>query len=339
MDIPKTPEPSSVEELKQLWKCTNGWRVSPSEGKTFTLKMESKVDEPIHTLSGAGGAFYTMRVDPTSTSAQVSLSRSDPNKTSGKSSPILGVGKTKENTSLEVLTTTLEEDSRRKAPKDGLVATLCPAAAADMALEFVKKSGDELSLEEAVNFECGRLVWDDDTGKYYLVHPAMTAPFVVSIAESQAWSRTEYKLEHPELPFNLVKLVRDGAGGGYLQVDTGVAARMDTFYIVDVAIAAMLLVALQEEKGKNVERFEAPPTPELELKDKKKVKIEEMEVDIESQTALGKGEKRDDKLPKPTRGVLKILYFTFKAVVWVLTITVKIVAGVVICVSRCLTRK
>lgn len=338
MEVPKIPEPSSTEDLKQLWKCANGWRVSASEGRIFALKMESKVDEPIHTLSGTGGPLYTMRVDPTSTSALISLSRTDPNKSSGKSSPILGIGKAQESSELQVLTTALEEESRRHSPNDGLVATLCPRAAADMAIEFVKKSGDELTLEEAVNFECGRLVWDDDTSKYYLTHPALHTPFVVSISEAKAWCRTEYTLEHPELPRNIVKLVRTGSGGGYLEIDTGVAARLDSFYMVDVAVAAILIVATQEEKGKHVERFEAPPTPELDLKDKKKVRIEEMEVDVESQTTLGKGEKKEG-LPKPTKGALKILYFTFKTVVWVLTITVKMVAGLIICVSRCLTRK
>lgn len=33
------PEPSSTEELKHLWKVANGWRVSPSEGRSFSLKM------------------------------------------------------------------------------------------------------------------------------------------------------------------------------------------------------------------------------------------------------------------------------------------------------------
>lgn len=33
------PEPSSTEELKNLWKVTNGWRVSSSEGRSFCLKM------------------------------------------------------------------------------------------------------------------------------------------------------------------------------------------------------------------------------------------------------------------------------------------------------------
>ena len=33
------PEPSSTEELKHLWKVTNGWRVQSSEGRSFHLKM------------------------------------------------------------------------------------------------------------------------------------------------------------------------------------------------------------------------------------------------------------------------------------------------------------
>jgi len=337
--------PSSTEELKQLWKVTNGWRVSSSEGRSFCLKMTSAVEEPVHTLSSSTQSFYTLRLDPTSTSALLTMTRQDPNKPAGKSSsPLIGSAKPKESSGLEVLTTTLEETARRHAPNDGLVALLYPRAAASMAIDMASKltAPDENSLMQAAEFECGRLVWDDDTSKYYLVHPALATPFCVMITSSPAWSRVEYTLEHPQLPHNVVKLTRDGSGGGYLEVDTGVAARIDSFYLVDVAVCAVMIVALAEEKTRNIERFAAPPmsppiASSIKGKGKKSPRIEQMEIDLESQQSLTDKEKAN--LPKPTKGALRILYWLFKFIVWVLTMTVKGLASLIICVSGCMTKK
>ena len=328
-DVPKTPSPATTEELKDLWKVANGWRVSASEGRSFVLKMSSAVDVPVHTLSSATQPFYTFKLDPTSTSALVTVTRQDPFKRSSSSPKMTGN---------EVMTTMLEETSRRQPPNDGLIALLYPTAATTMALDLASKPNppEEEAIMEAAERECARLVWDDDSKQYYLVHPAMATPFKFQITSLPAWSRVEYTLEHPELPQNLVRLVRDGAGGGFLEVDTGVAARIDCFYIVDVAICAILIVAISEEKSKNVERFEAPPmafpTPPKSAK-KKSVKVEEMEIDLESQSSMS-DKKEKSNLPAPTRGVLKLLFLTFKVVVWALTLLVNTVAGLIICLMR-----
>lgn len=260
-------------------------------------------------------------------------------------------GKGKEGNGLEVLATTLEETSRRHSPNDGLVALLCPKAAAEVALTMAAKSTSEEALKAAADFEVGRLVWDDDTSKYYLSHPSLTTPFCIAVKEYKAWSKVEYQLEHPLMPFNLVKLVRDGAGGGSLEIDTGVASRIESYYLVDVAVAAIMIVALEEENKHNVERFEAPPpvpakspksSPKLssifdgKLGGSKKVKIQEMEVDLESQSSI---KKEGSDLPKPTKGALRLLYWSFKFIVWCLTITVKGLAAIIIGLSKCLTKK
>ncbi|OBT50155.1 hypothetical protein VE04_09566 [Pseudogymnoascus sp. 24MN13] len=341
-EIPTPPTTCSTEELKQLWKVTNGWRVSASEGRSFCLKMTSAVEEPVHTLSSATHPFYTLRLDPTSTSALIAMTRHDPNKALAKSSsPLIGGSKNKDKdpAGVEVLTTALEDPQRRLPPSDGLVALLDHRAAAAMALDMAAKNNNpsEDTARAAAEFECGRLVWDNDTEKYYLVHPSMSTPFCVTIASSPAWSRVEYTLEHPELPHNMVKLTRDGSGGGYLEVDTGVAARIDSFFLVDVAICAVMIVALAEEKTHNIERFEAPPTTAPPAAKTKKPKIEEMEMDLESQQSLSDKEKAN--LPKPTKGVLKVLFWALKFVVWILTFTVKTLASVIISISGCLTKK
>jgi hypothetical protein len=359
-EVPKAPSPSTNEELKELWKVTNGWRVSASEGRSFCMKMDSAIDTPIHTLSSSTQAFYALSMIPTSTSALLTMTRQDPNKPPPKRLSSLKVGASDKLPGNEVLTTTLEEVVRRHAPNDGLVALLYPKAAANMAIDLASKpNGDGEAIIEAAERECGRLVWDDDSAHYYLVHPAISTPFIVNITSSPAWSRVEYTLEHPELPRNIVTLTREGGSGGYLQVDTGIAARIDCFYIVDVAICAILVVALSEEQLHNVERFEAPPMlapdapmspkagsifPKLGKKEGKKNanKIEEMELDLESQSSIGdkdKDKKKKSKLPAPTRGVLWFLYLMFRFVVWILEITVKTAAAIIIGISKCLTSK
>lgn len=223
-----------------------------------------------------------------------------------------------------------------------------------MALDLSSKPNVDVDQVMAqAEHECARLVWDDDINTYYLCHPAMATPFSVQIESSPAWSRIEYTLEHPELRENLAKLTRDGTGGGYLELSTAVAAQISSFYILDVAVCAILLVAAEEEKKRNVERFEAPPTfaplgdraskaksimsvhTVKNVFTKKSPKIEEMELDLESQDSL-KAQK--EKLPAPTRGVLGLLFMLLKFVVWLLTVLVNVLAKVIIGVSTCLSK-
>jgi hypothetical protein len=332
-------EPSSSEELKELWKVVNGWRVSASEGRSFCLRMTSALEEPVHTLSSASQPFYTLRLDPTSTSAQMTMTRQDPNKPIKENgSPKLPTS-SKSNTGVDVMSTTLEEEARRLPPNDGLVALLYPRAASNMAIDLINKANraDAEQVLAAAERECGRLVWDEDSRKYYLVHPALSTPFVVSISTSPAWSRVEYVLEHSELPRNLVRLVRDGAGSGYLEVDTAVASRIDCFYVVDVAICAIMLVVIAEEKNKNVEWFDAPPSvgpasplsPKIPKKakkaEKKSVKMEEFEMDLESQNSVSlkkekiKKKEGDEKVP----GFFGLCWMLVKCFFWVIGVFFK----------------
>lgn len=352
----KAVPPASTEELKELWKVLNGWKASASEGRSFCLKMTSSVELPIHTLSSATQPFYTLRLDPTSTSAVVTLTRQDPYKDKGKLvSPRIGSRSPSPVAGLEVLRTTLEEPSRRLPPNDGLVALLYPEAAANMVLDLsTKRNTDSAQVTAAAEHECARLVWDSDNATYYLCHPAMSSPFSVQIERSPAWSKVEYTLEHPQLRLNLVKLTRDGAGGGFLEVNTAVASQIESFYIVDVAIIAVLLVAIEEEKKQKIEHFEPPPSfaPPLGRPDsvgkaksimsvknafKKSPRMEEMEIDLESQSDLSKKGVKE-KLPKPTRGLLGLLFMLLRFIVWALTLTVNVLAKLIIGVSTCLTK-
>ncbi|KAG9503627.1 hypothetical protein J7337_003578 [Fusarium musae] len=353
---PLIPTVSSNEQLKNYWKVANGWQASPSEGRVYCMKLAQEKDAPVYSLSSASQPFYNLRIDPTSASAYVTLTRHDPNKpykapkpeaSSSASSIISGVVGHNSNSSgtkvtdtkhwQEALTTTLEEESRRHPPNDGLVALLMPTPATKMAIERAQDPQSVMLAER----ECARLVWDEDSSHHFLVHPSLATPFCVTIERSPSWSRVEYTLEHNESPQHLAKLTRDGTGGGWLEIDTGIAAKIESYFIVDVAVTALMLVASADEKNTPaMEVFEPPPPFILTAKqekrlskigkrdERKKRHMESFEIDVESQDeSLGKSKPREkeDKLPFLIRVIVKIVKGLFACFIWILTISFKCV--------------
>lgn len=313
-EAPSLPIPSTSDDLRNLWKVANGWKAGPSEGRVFCLRMSCDRDAPVYRLSSANHQpFYRLRLDPTSMSAYVTLSRHDParpfkletTKNTNADADAAGSGAdgggSSRNSVLDMgmpggsiaggsgiqsvessaaaaaaahnarfdgsknwqvaMTTTLEEEARRHQPQDGLVALLYPSAATRMALE----RPNDIAMVATAERECGRLVWDDDTNTYFLVHPALALPFAVTIERSSTWSRTAYTLEHRESPQHLARLTRDGTGAGYLEVDTGIASKIDAVYLVDVVITALLLVAHNDGQFAAVEQFAPPPDNRLAM--------------------------------------------------------------------------
>jgi hypothetical protein len=319
-------------------------------------------------------------LDPTSASAYVSLSRHDPSKVYKAPKPasnspgsilngvLSGNNRTSDNKYWQdALTTTLEEESRKHSPNDGLAALLMPCAATKIVLD----RADDPHTVAAAERECGRLVWDDDSSSYYLVHPALATPFCITVDNCAAWSRVEYTLEHHESPQHLAKLTRDGTGSGWLEIDTGVASKIESFYMVDVAVTALLLVAAMEDRSSPntvIEAFEAPPVPEpprqsrslssalsrnrddedgkkkkKDKKDKKRPRMEQFEIDLESQNdSLGKGNKKaaaEDKLPFILRAIVKLVKGIFNCFIWILTIGFACVKGVFKVFYKCVGSK
>ncbi|KAG6014775.1 hypothetical protein E4U54_004846 [Claviceps lovelessii] len=271
---PVVPTPSSTADLKNLWRVANGWKASASEGRVFCLKFTRQDDAPVYTLSSSTAQpFWKLRLDPTSASAYVNLTRHDPGKpyrqpsrrdypssrpsrhsSSGATSRRCSSSSSNTTTTTttttsdtkhwyEALTTTLQQTCRREPARDGLVALLIPTAASKMAAQ---RANDAASVQAASN-ECARLVWDDDTSTHYLVHNALERPFCVTVDRNPAYSRVEYTLEHDESPAHIAKLTRDGTGAGWLELDTRVASQIPACYILDVVVTALLLAALADE--------------------------------------------------------------------------------------------
>ncbi|KAF4461158.1 hypothetical protein FALBO_12051 [Fusarium albosuccineum] len=366
---PLVPTTSSNEQLKNLWKVANGWQASHSEGRVYCMKLSQEKDAPVYSLSSASQPFYNLRIDPTSASAYVTLTRHDPNKpykapkpdaSSSASSIISGVvghGSSPSNKVTdtkhwqEAISTTIEEETRKHPPNDGLVSLLMPTPATKMAIE---KANDPNAVMIAER-EAARLVWDEDSSHHFLVHPALATPFCVTIERSPSWSRVEYTLEHNESPQHLAKLTRDGTGGGWLEIDTGIASKIESYFIVDVAVAALLLVASADEKNTPaMEVFEPPPPLLLTAKqerrlskqskreEKKRRKMESFEIDVESQDeSLGKSKskEKEDKLPFLIRVIVKIVKGLFACFIWVLTIGFKCFGGVFKAAYKCIGSK
>ncbi|KAL2154264.1 hypothetical protein VTH82DRAFT_2940 [Thermothelomyces myriococcoides] len=474
------PSVSTTEDLRGLWKAANGWRAAGSEGRNYCLKMTASVDlPPSYTLSSSTShPFYCLRVEPTSSSALVTLHRYDPAKpfkpasagsSSARASPDGSGGATpsprtswsSRQSNYPVIPQTTAFTPSNTAPKyqknwqevlsthlapapllassqgggagagtgtgtgvgagadsevnsgtagvgaedgdDGLVAQLWPAAAA----RLVADRANDAATVALAQQESARLVWDADSGHHFLVHPALAVPFCVAVDRHPALSRTEYTLEHLESPAHLARLVRDGTGSGWLEIDTAVAAKVEAVYLVDVAVAALVLVAHLDAKKNGsssaaavrggpataaaaavagLEIFEPPPVvysgrngsihssgsrgdghrrssswnPKRVMsrasgrrknedgdrgssggnssRRKTRKPAEQFELDLESQNSdLGKGgaDADKDKVPGVLRALVGIVTVTFKCFVWCITLSAKMLLGILSLFTRC----
>ncbi|KAJ4397286.1 hypothetical protein N0V93_001510 [Gnomoniopsis smithogilvyi] len=365
------PEISSTEQLREYWKVANGWKAAASEGRVYTFKVSCERDAPVYTLaSKTQQPFYRLKLDPTSTSAYVRMARFDPTKVykppvppkdgAGGSSESLSMSGSKETSAKgwqEVLATTLEGSERRHAPNDGLVAMLFPSVAAKVAMDTQYTNPAANATAER---ECARLVWDDDSGLHFLVHPALAMPFCVTVERNPTWSRTEYTLEHIESPQHLARLTKDGTGTGWLEIDTGIASKIDSVYLADVAVAALVLVAHADGEFNRVEVFEPPPesgrssrhersssrisrlSSRIGTGEKKKIgksRLEEFEIDLESQASdLKKHSSKDkDGVPSCARIIISVLGALFKCFIWCATVAFKALTGLIGLFAKCVT--
>ncbi|RKF59264.1 putative acetylserotonin methytransferase-like protein [Erysiphe neolycopersici] len=257
-------EPSRRDELRELWNCASGWQVSPYEGRRFCLKITTVcADVPIYVLSSSTQAFYSIKYIATPNSTQMSVMRYDPEKSASIS--ILGFSKLGKG--IDVVSTTLEKNARKIPPEDGLVALLYPRAASNkfiqLATRISKRDTHEVAAA-ALEKECGRLVWEVDSGSYFLCHPAMRTPFLISITTTPDSSTIKYMLEHTEFQRDVVTLVRDAAGDGFLEINTSCVTQIESTCIIDVAVSAIMLVAiLTEEKMLEIDRINMALAMEL----------------------------------------------------------------------------
>ncbi|KAK0729284.1 hypothetical protein B0T21DRAFT_385368 [Apiosordaria backusii] len=334
------PPVSSTEELRSLWKVTNGWKASSLEGRPFCLKLTASPDAPVYTLSSSSSQpFYCLRVDPTSASALVSLSRYDPNK------PF------------------------KQSPLPPMAPPPAPPPPAHNAKNWLEVLTTTLTPPTLRNENDAR------------IRPASLRP-----------RQREPLPRSPRLGYALLRDRRAQPGlfphGGWLEVDTSIAAKIEAVYLVDVVVAALVLVAHSDEQyTAATEVFEPPPvvfggangsvisggdrrssrssrratggdsraSMRREEKQRKKEakkaerarskmgnkkRMEQFEIDLESQDSgeFGKrssGKEKEEKLPAVLRALVWLIKIFFKCLIGSLALVFKCLGGVISGLARC----
>ncbi|KAI9844017.1 MAG: hypothetical protein M1837_005952 [Sclerophora amabilis] len=339
------PEPqfSTREELADLWDAANGQSTS-EKGRTFALKMIR--DGTIDSTSGGfvpsskesfrfGGTedqvfydFQTLQAnDFDAPHSECNLCRHDPIKRAV----------------IPVMNFSLQPESRRGPKEDGLVALILPKLAAMMALDKATseagtlhspKAESEAYANEAARIaearESCKLFWDFDSQRYYLHHPSLKngagQRFTVVIDGTAGFdvpgARGTIRLLESDSQETLVSLE---FGTATLLINTVATSRVESLYIVDVVVSAILSVAVVEGRKFRKNRFSCPP------------QIASGPITTEVKAGITQAQ-RDD-LPKPARGILNVLFLAYQFVVWILTAAVSAIAAVVVGVSACVSKR
>ncbi|KAI4718038.1 hypothetical protein E4T48_05777 [Aureobasidium sp. EXF-10727] len=127
-----------------------------------------------------------------------------------------------------------------------------------------------------------------------------------------------------------------------LEVDVASFRRLQSKYMIDSTICAVLAVGFAESKlaetKAKAETFAAPPQS---LKKNDQVQKKAKSSCWRRSKRNGKKEVEDEKekLPSVTRGILFLLGFSFEAIVWLLGLGVKVLSKVVVCASGIVSKK
>ena len=257
---------------------------------------------------------------------------------------------------------TLQPPSRQLPPCDGLIAEIYPKTAALMALEDAKSIASEA---EAANFirkasekETCRLLWNHEKQKYHLYHPSLNGSkgqsFVIHFEGGTAGfdvgdAKGTIRLVNVASGENLAALE---FGTATLLVNTSATAKLESLYIVDVAVTAILLVAIVEGRRVRASRSASSLTPlnqeqdsQAAVKANEKIRSKSRQKILDEETGMAKeidaetyrptfefenGIEKEKTLPKPAQGTLSILFGTYRFVVWLLGIFVNALAGLVV---------
>ncbi|KAI9758069.1 MAG: hypothetical protein M4579_003200 [Chaenotheca gracillima] len=333
---------SSREELSELWEAANGQNTETA-GRTFALKMTraGTVEAPsgafapsVNESFSFGGAenqiFYDLQTlkanDFDTSSSECNIRRHDPFK--GVVVPVMSFN--------------LDSPSTND---DGLIALLYPKLAAMMALDKASmaaealqspktdaESRDSEAVRAAANREGCKLYWDHDSQRYYLHHPGLkdgsSQRFAVLIEGTTGLdalgARGTIRLIDPESEETLVSLE---FGTATLMINTIATSHVKSLYIVDVAVSAILAVALLEgRKFRAKNRFSCPP------------QMTTAGPVVTSAVHEAPMTSQQQELSSPAKGFLNVLFLAYQFLVWVLTALVGAIATIVVGLSACFSK-
>ena len=194
----------------------------------------------------------------------------------------------------------------------------------------------------AADKEACKLRWDADSATYQLIHPTLadglSQLFPIVVEGTAGLNATDnakgrISLLSPKDPTNA--LVSLDFSTNTLTIDArALITSYPSLYIVDVTVTAILAVALVEGRRSSINThtptFSAPPTIAEGEDGRSKIKSK---TGTKTGTDLLENYMGGRELPKTTAGLLKLLFWALRIVVWALTLGFRGLARVVLAVS------
>lgn len=232
-----------------------------------------------------------------------------------------------------------------------IIAQYDPRASSPQAAQLAFDAVAEAKALEScqlVRMSLGVSAYGVEQYSYELRHPC-AGSFAISVNGSFDFTKksnariTLHQPENSDKPLaKPPKLVCLDLSTETLEVDVASFRRLQSKYMIDSAICAVLAAAFAEstmaETKTKAETFAAPP---LTSKSRKEVQKKTAKSCWRRSRKVGKKGVTDDKdkLPSVTRGILFLLGFSFEAIVWLLGLGVKVLSKVIICASRIVSKK
>ncbi|KAI9778863.1 MAG: hypothetical protein M1839_007826 [Geoglossum umbratile] len=346
-----TPRYSSLEELVDLREAANGQGTSDM-GRTFALRMCRA-----GTVNPASGSFT-----PTQSEAfSFGPSREEPfydfqtlkenSFDAAYSEVIVRRHDPVKRSIIPVITLDLEPPSRRNPPEDGLITLIYPKVAAMMALDAtasqVKNRNVEPSdaeamardaVREAASKECCKLLWDSEKERYHLWHPGLNKgkgqSFTVRIDGEIGFdinsARGTVQLLNPNKEDSPLCSLEFGTSS--LLIDTAALTQIESFYIIDVAVTAIVTVALVEGRRRRNMRFSAPPS----LMMGKASSPGSLPTFQRAPEANGQ---EGEKMGENAEGIVAIILLVYKMIVLGLSLGIGAIVAAVVAISALLGKK
>ncbi|KAH0370156.1 hypothetical protein KCU65_g2904, partial [Aureobasidium melanogenum] len=357
---PTSPTPAAgLSQLQALWNAANGQNgVFQSERIKLTMHRDEigvgSTATEVRFGSREGRTLYS--VSPSDASSELTVRRHHPART--VIVPVAQLDVASLHTDAKHETTIFLQQAALNAleaaattHRANAIAQYDPRASSPQAAQLAFDAVAEAKAREScqlVRIPLGVSAYGVEQYSYELRHPC-AGTFAISVdgpfdftKKSSAKITLHQPINHDKPLAKPPKLICLDLSTETLEVDVASFRRLQSKYMIDSAICAVLAVAFAEssmaETKKKAESFEAPP---LRPKLKKEVQKRNAKSCWRRSKKPGKKEVGDDKekLPSVTRGILFLLGFSFEAIVWLLGLGVKVLSKVVVCASGMVSKK
>ncbi|CAD0114335.1 unnamed protein product [Aureobasidium uvarum] len=360
MPSPTSPTPAAgLSQLQALWNAASGQNgVFHSEKIKLTMHRDDigvgLTATEVRLGSREGRTLYS--VSPSDVSSELTVRRHHPARTGIVPVAQLDVAALQEHAKNE--TTIFPQQAAFNAleaiattHRGNAIAQYDPRASSPQAAQLAFDAVAEAKAHEScqlVKISQGVSAYGIQEHSYELRH-ARAGTFAISIDgafDFATRSNAKIYLHQPtssEKPLaKPSKLVCLDLSTETLEVDVASFRRLQSKYMIDSTICAVLAVGFAEsrlaETKAKAETFAAPPRNSKKINEaQKKVKNSRWRRSKKN----GKKEVADEqeKLPSMTRGVLFLLGFSFEAIVWLLGLGVKVLSKVIVCASGTVSKK